>query len=427
MPFAITLVYLILTCLSPAEMMPALAPLKPMLILSGVGLLTALLTFPLNRTAWQSSQVLLLTAFIFSLLLSRASTGWLGGVPLAFMAIMPAGACFYLTIGSVNSINKIKFLSFCLLLVALYLGTMGALAYHGYIHDDRFLVEQNVKLNGEDEPGETLVRTKALGFMSDPNDFAQFLVVLLPLTWLWWKKRNILWNTLTIGLPSAFLVYGIYLTRSRGAAVGMCLLALLAIRRRMGTIGSTILATGMGFGLLALGFTGGRGISIGSGTDRLALWSQGLGMLKRSPVWGIGFQDYANYADLTAHNAFIQCMAENGMLGYTLWLGLLITNIYYLHALMKKDSEQPPPPDTVSAAQCISLAFYGLVITSWFLSRAYVQTLYLMLGLTVALQRIAATGNPEFIPFQLPSAMPARVLGVAFGSVALLYVIVNLR
>jgi putative inorganic carbon (hco3(-)) transporter len=427
MPFAITLVYLILSFLSPAEMMPALAPLRPMLILSAVGLLSALLTIPMNQTAWRSSQVLLLAAFIFSLLLSRASTGWLGGVPLAFMAIMHAAACFYLTIGSVNSINKLKFLTLCLLLVALYLGTMGALAFHDIIHDERFLHEQIVNLNGEDEPGETLVRTRALGFMNDPNDFAQFLVLLLPLLWLWWKQRGYLWNALTIGLPSAGLVYGIYLTRSRGAAVGMSLMALLALRRRMGTIGSTVLAAGMGFGFLALGFTGGRGISIGSGTDRLALWSQGLGLLKRSPAWGIGYQDYANFTEFTAHNAFIQCMAENGMLGYSLWLGLLITNMYYLHALMKKDAQSTVSQDTRAAAQCISLAFYGLIVTSWFLSRAYVPTLYLMLGLTVALQAIAANENPKFIPFQLPAWMPARVLGTAVGSLALFYVVVNLR
>jgi O-antigen ligase len=263
--------------------------------------------------------------------------------------------------------------------------------------------------------------------MDDPNDFAQFLVLLLPLLWLWWKKQGFFWNTLTIGLPSAYLIYGIYLTRSRGAAVGMCIVALLAFRRRLGTIASTILAGGMGFGFIALGFTGGRGISIGSGTDRLALWSDGLGMFKHAPLWGIGFREYADYAEMNAHNAFIQCMAETGLVGYTLWLGLLITNMYYLHALMKKGAEELVPPDTRAAAQCISLAFYGLMITSWFLSRAYIETLYLMLGLTVALHAIAASENPQFIPFQLPPLMPVRVLGAALGSVALFYVLVNLR
>jgi putative inorganic carbon (hco3(-)) transporter len=427
MPFAITLVYLVLTYLSPAELMPALTPYKPMLILSVIGMVTALFTFLIDRTAWQSSQVVLLTAFIFALMLSRALNGWLGGAPVAFLTFMPAAACFYLTIGAVNSIGKIKFTVVCLLFVALYFVTMGALAYHGYIQDDRFLVEMMIKMSPDDEESQMLVRTKALGFMDDPNDFAQFLVLLLPLLWLWWKERGFFWNTLTIGLPSACLVYGIYLTRSRGAAVGMSLIALLALRRRLGTIGSTILAGGMGLGFVALGFTGGRGISIGSGSDRLSLWSDGLGMFKRSPFWGIGFRGYSDYADMNAHNAFIECMAETGLIGYTLWLGLLITNMYYLHALMKKDSQPPIPPETRAAAQCISLGFYGLIITSWFLSRAYVQPLYLMLGLTVALHSIAAAQNPKFIPFQLPTGMHIRILGAALASVALFYVVVNLR
>ena len=41
--------------------------------------------------------------------------------------------------------------------------------------------------------------------------------------------------------------------------------------------------------LLALNFTAGRQISLAGGADRLDLWSEGLTLLRSSPLWGIGF------------------------------------------------------------------------------------------------------------------------------------------
>jgi len=284
---------------------------------------------------------------------------------------------------------------------------------------------QVIKIDRETDEVETLTRIKAVGFLDDPNDLAQFLLAVMPLLWMW--RKNLIWNIFSVYLPSAYLMYGIYLARSRGAVASLAVVALLAIRRRLGNAGSAVVTSLLFFGLLSIGFTGGRGISVGSGSDRLQLWSDGLTMFKGSPVWGVGYQAYSDFAHMNAHNSYIQCMAETGLLGYSLWLALLIINTYYLHQILNSRNQAALSPAILNAARCISLSFYAYLATSWFLSRAYVQTLYLLLGLTVVLHRIAAEQNPAFVPFQLPPKLPVIVLSTACASVFVFYFVVNLR
>lgn len=425
MIFLLTITYVMLTFLSPAEVMPALAPFRPMIILSGLGLLAAILTIPLNQLAWRSPQPVLLALFIGMLMASRLLNGWPGGVPLAFMAFMPAAACFYLTIGTIDSLRKIQLTAAGLLVVGLYFNTMGILSFHGYIHDERFLFEQTIRIDPETETAERIIRMKAVGIMDDPNDFAQFLLLLIPLLWLW--KGGWLWNFFTIWLPSMYLLYGIYLTRSRGALVGLAVILLLVLRQRLGNVASAFMTFFLVIGMLAVGFTGGRSVSIGSGSDRLSLWSEGIGMFKSSPLWGIGYQGFADHAGLTAHNSLMQCLAETGLLGYFFWLALVIINIFFLNQLLAPDRQPALPPELLKSARAVSLAFYAFLATSWFLSRAYNPALYLFLGLTVVLHRLAFESQPGFVPFVLPHRWAVLVGGTALASIAFFYVVVNLR
>ena len=77
--------------------------------------------------------------------------------------------------------------------------------------------------------------------------------------------------------------------------------------------------------MLALDFTGGRGISASNGADRLEAWANGLEMFKSAPLFGIGFNGFTDLYEITAHNSFVLCLAELGLLGSTLWLAMLVT------------------------------------------------------------------------------------------------------
>ena len=125
-------------------------------------------------------------------------------------------------------------------------------------------------------------------------------------------------NVFVVLVPAAVLLWATYLTHSRGGLIALAAVTLLASRKKLGTAPSTILAVVFVFGMLALDFTGGRGISAVDGADRLEAWASGLEMFKSSPLFGIGFNNFADLNGITAHNSFVLCLAELGLLGSTL-------------------------------------------------------------------------------------------------------------
>jgi len=443
MGFLLSALYILLTYLSPAEMIPALAEYRPMVVLGALALVGVLVESGFDLLPFTSPLGVVLAGFIASVVASRVFNGWLGGGWPALMAFLPAAGCFYLLAGSVKTMFRLRMLVSLMLCSALYAVTMGAMAYHGYAADKRFIFtrtsvdnEENFQpadvpgdnsLLADDEGSSHLIRARALGFLNDPNDFAQFLDTLIPLCFVWWRAGNPVWNMLTVLAPCCYMGYGIFLTHSRGGVVGVALVAALAGRRHLGTIGSAVLVVALIAAMLALNFSGGRAISVSGGSDRLELWSAGLSMFKQSPVWGVGFGQYADSAGLTAHNSFILCLAELGMLGYILWLCLLLLNVYYLRTLTSSVSAESLTPEFVRTAKAVALSFTGFIATSFFLSRSYYATLYILLGLTVALQRMASSENSDFPLFQTPRWVLVRASGVAVASLALFYVAVNLR
>jgi putative inorganic carbon (HCO3(-)) transporter len=161
--------------------------------------------------------------------------------------------------------------------------------------------------------------------------------------------------------------------------------------------------------MLALDFAGGRGISIADGADRLEAWSNGLQMFKSAPVFGIGYGSFSERNnDLTAHNSLVLCLAELGLVGSTVWVALLITTALGLNSIMRPQMTKEPtecqsqPPSAAAEEKkslvpthwimAVHLALISFMTTSWFLSRSYSITMYLVLGLataTIAIQRSA--------------------------------------
>ena len=117
-------------------------------------------------------------------------------------------------------------------------------------------------------------------------------------------------------------------------------------RKKLGTTASTALAAIFIFGMLALDFTGGRGISAADGADRLEAWANGLEMFKSAPLFGIGFNAFTDLYEITAHNSFVLCLAELGLLGSTLWLALLVTTTTGLNRILGRAKEKQRQADS---------------------------------------------------------------------------------
>jgi hypothetical protein len=160
------------------------------------------------------------------------------------------------------------------------------------------------------------------------------LVIALPLAFLAWRRGSALRNTFLVYVPLGLMLWAIFLTHSRGALMGLAVLVLLAIRKRIPTSASLVLVTLFVIGMLALNFSGGRGISIEDGGDRLEAWSNGMEMFKQAPIFGLGFSAFNDFNDITAHNSLVLVLAELGLIGSTLWMAMLVSTTVSLNKII---------------------------------------------------------------------------------------------
>ncbi len=304
-------------------------------------------------------------------------------------------------------------------------------------------------LGMDNDAGQWFYRLRGKGEINDPNDFGQVIVTVVPLTFIFWRRKKPLRNFAFVMLPVAALLWGAYLTHSRGAILGLMAVTILAVRRRIGTVPALIIGGGLFFAASALHFTGGRQISTSAGEDRTALWGEGLELLKSHPIFGVGFGDMPEYAAQTAHNTIVVCAAELGFLGLYFWSLFLLPSVRDAISLASPKqvtdgqpipvevtpfAPDPPKLEVLDRAEInrlgrlLVLAFTGFLVTGWFLSRAYVLTLFLLGGLTEAVYEMALKRG--MVP---PRLRLGRTLGysglMGIGLVLVMYItlrVVNL-
>ena len=94
------------------------------------------------------------------------------------------------------------------------------------------------------DQGELFYRIRGLGLINDPNDFGQLLVCVTPLMFIFWRAKKMILNIAFVILPVCVLLIGVYLTHSRGALLALMAMAIVAARRRIGTVPALVLAGG---------------------------------------------------------------------------------------------------------------------------------------------------------------------------------------
>lgn len=226
------------------------------------------------------------------------------------------------------------------------------------------------------------------GLFNDPNDLGLVLVAGVSICLFWLLRREagtlrLLW----LG-PLAIFLNALLLTHSRGSLLG--LLASLAVlcllrygMRKSMLVGACV------FPVLLAVFAGRMTdfSSPGTGQSRIVLWSDGMHMFRESPLWGVGMHQFVAYARLVAHNSFIHCFAELGLLGGCLFLGAFAFALFGLIRVAKN-------PDLIHDAELRNLfpyvmaIFVAFLVGIMFLSRSYVVPTYTMLGLVIAFLRL---------------------------------------
>ena len=331
MGFVFTVIYIVITIISPAQFGPDWASYHVLLYLAGLTALTslpAILTEPYLKS---SIQTYLLIGFVVAIGLSQVANKWYGGAVQSWLVFLPSAAVYFFIVANVTTVRRLRIVTLATVASCLVLVVEALCGYYSGFLGGTFVFRMSYS---HDSVTDQILRLRGAGFLNDPNDFAQMLLIALPLIFIAWRQGRVLANSLFVLAPAALLLWAVYLTHSRGALIGLAGLGLVAVRKRLGTTASVALASVSAVGLLALDFTGGRGISASEGADRLEAWATGLELFKHSPMFGVGFGNFTNFNELTAHNSVVLCLAELGLVGATMWLALLVTTTMGLNRLV---------------------------------------------------------------------------------------------
>lgn len=375
--FLFIVLYLALVVLRPQEY-PALEqahlPLLPAaLLLAALGWLVSR-----NKT-FAAPQYPLLAAFLVVMMISDAVNGWAGGMLAQLLSFGPVLLAFVVLANAITSTRRVR------IVMGAFVVCASVLAVHG--------VEQ--AQTGVGWTGVPLIqdgRIQYVGIFNDPNDLGMLFVLALPMALYLstggggFGLKRLGWLT-----AAALLLYGVYLTDSRGALLAVALLLGLWLWRRYG-VAVAVLFGGLGLTGLLLLPSRLQDLSPDeeSASGRVDAWYEGFQMFFSHPVFGVGAGNFTDYNNLTAHNSLVLVLAETGFVGFTLWLGFVGYCFWMMLAVLR---HQPALADARATsswhaeraiARTLLLSLSGCLAAAFFLSRSYAIVLYLLTALVVA-------------------------------------------
>jgi O-antigen ligase len=418
MAFFLTLLSIALCYFSPEEIVPTLAPYHVQQFIIGGAVLFSGFVLMMRRGGLMSPQSVLVVGFWFAVVMSTLSKGWLRASFNFFLDFGVIVSLYFLVSLNTFTVTRIKIFCWVLSLCAIVMAGEAIMSYHTGFQEDKLMTGD---------------RIRGYGVLSDPNDFAQFLLVGMAFLGASWRKRKRFRNLVTVLVPASVLIYAIFLTASRGAMFGLVAIVYVAVANRMSKGKAFLIAAAMFALLVSAHFGGGREISLheGSAAGRVIAWGSGLDQLKHHPLFGTGFGEFTNYNDLTAHNSFVLCFAELGFFGYFFWIALLVTSISGLEALTKaslaKPSDKTLKEEDADFLRCVMVvraALYTFLATAWFLSRTYQDTLYIILALAavlICMRRDQAPAPIMPVGRWVPMTVAAMVISIlaVYGSIKL--------
>jgi O-antigen ligase len=419
MGLAFVLIYIALNLLSPAEMIPAIAPFRPMLVVALINLpLVIVARMVAPEVGKLRTQPVLVALFFGWACVALIPHRLFGANLTTFTDLLPNVLAYFLGIVHFRNPARLRWVRIVLVFIALFDLFNGVIelpyAHATGVETPYVLVSGHLASNME-------FRIRGLGMLKDPNTYGQFVLLILPLLFV--SKRN---TGLGLGWAGAvpvslFFLVAVYLTGSRGAVLGLLVILGLFLIRKLKTTGAVLVMVLGGLALLGVNAYKTRSISLSGGMDRLAIWSDGLAYFKESPIWGIGPRAFNERFGMTAHNSYLLVAAELGFVGLFLWMSMSVVTLIQLDRISKLPKVDPGVARWALALR-LSLACY--LFTSFFLSRAYELPLFMLLGMSGGI--IIAAGGDDTVAVR-GSMWPAWSAISSVGALTLIYLMLRLR
>jgi O-antigen ligase len=138
----------------------------------------------------------------------------------------------------------------------------------------------------------------------------------------------------------------------------------------------------------------------------MQIWQRGVGYVLQHPIFGVGADNFrAAEGQLSPfagrqqygvgvrwnapHDTFLQVAAELGIPGLVFFVVMMVSAFRDLHprrSPARDRFERPPVPPALK--QALRAALVGFVVGSLFLSLAYAELLYMLIGLAIAVHKL---------------------------------------
>lgn len=407
------LLYLFVEYTSLPEMYPVLAPLEVGKIVVGIALLGYLIA-PRNRVRLAKGTTMvdaMMILLVFSCFCSAALNSGRTDIWHGYADLLKWAAVYFIVSRILTSRWRLRWFVFLLLVLNLKLA--------------QFAVRSYISASSAGNSGMEIVRLGgasggSTSFFGNADDFGLAMCVVWGLTWalLFRKGQKLLWRLFLAACFGAFLL-GILLCGARGAVVGAAAIVLAALIRTPKKAGALLLLFLFSVSLLFV-LPGAGKTRFESAWhwrqdkdaySRLMLWKAGLYMWANHPAFGVGAYEFPHvfvhnplyvswnpYGAFThaAHSIYIEALSELGTVG-TLLLMLMVLATFRLNARTRKWALTHNPEGRRSWDFCVAagldLAMVGYLVAGAFLAELYYPHLWILLGLSVAANRVC-TAEP---------------------------------
>lgn len=254
----------------------------------------------------------------------------------------------------------------------------------------------------------------------DGNDLALLLVATLPLAGYFVTRGHRWTRRMLAGLSAPLFLLLLVRTGSRGAFVGLLVVAVYLLLYYRGFSPAKRLAAVIlvAFAFVTLGGatyfskietmlnpTADYNWTGRSPTGRLEVWKRGLGYLADRPLLGVGVNNFERAEgtlsvigrDLesrgrpfkwsVAHNSYLETAAEAGIGALVVFLGLFGATFQLLRRVTRTTGRLPFISRELVLAQALGASLLGYLVCAFFLSAEYFVYPYVLLGLAIGLAK----------------------------------------
>ncbi|HKY73027.1 MAG TPA: O-antigen ligase family protein [Nitrospira sp.] len=394
LPFWSVMAFTVVLLFSPQAYFPALAPLRPALLIILIGLLS----YVSDRWArnlplftW-SRELGLITGLGFLAAVTVPFALWPGGSLAALFDFGKTVAIFLLLSHVVTTMARLRLAAWLLTCMAIGLGLF---ALYNFLTG--MMIDQGVNQD-------RLIGNEG-GLTKNPNDMALMVNLLLPLTVGLLLTSRELWQRAVLSAAVGVEAMTVVLTHSRAGSLTLGVIVLAYLwklrgRRERSIIYAGLLAAVLALPLLPSSYFERISTIANLEADRTHSAQERMSdmiiagkTILANPIVGSGMgmnmlvMREARGGWLGVHNVYLELALDLGVIGVGIFLALLWSCIRAVSAIQQESTS----PDLVFFAQGIQISLIAYATAAMFHPMSYQYYFYYLAGLAIGARTIAGT------------------------------------